>query len=171
MRPDNLRASARRTAATTSAAPPAVQKYAHVLVLWLDDELFAFHPLTRLAQLIDVLKPVGGPAGSHDRVHVRVLGPATSTTLRALVDDPLLGTWYGQGYRDRELPFLPGWLQDLRRPISFYCSRATAADVLFLRDRSNPDQLNPFARSAGPGRRGVWDLGLPPDPPPVNLMG
>jgi hypothetical protein len=61
------------------SAQSVTPKSNHVLVLWLRDDMFADEPLYRLNELIGYLRH----NERDDRLKISILGPRTSTTLRA----------------------------------------------------------------------------------------
>jgi hypothetical protein len=89
---------------------PSVEPRAEprALILWLRDELFQYRPLTRLNELL------GSILGKADHPPVRVIGPRTSASLRAMVGEKI----------DSPLEFLRG--------VRILCATPTASEQLLL---------------------------------------
>lgn len=117
------RASSTRAAdgnATQPVTPslPANGQNSAVIVLWLNEDAFADAPLRRLAGLIGKIR--SGPQWP-----VRIIGPHTSTTLRAMLDEACRGSDDQAFQRDC------GALgKDAN--VAMYCASATAEDGILL---------------------------------------
>ncbi|MCP4896642.1 MAG: hypothetical protein GY906_06655, partial [bacterium] len=67
---------------------PAGQRRQEVLVLWLNESQFGQRPLSMVSQLFDKLfEHYGTNPFTGDRIRLAVIGPATSTSLEALLEE------------------------------------------------------------------------------------
>jgi hypothetical protein len=93
-----------------------------VLVLWLQEEAFADHPLSRLAYCLHAVGAVGKSGGN--KISVRVIGPRTSDDLLSMV---------------KECAKIPTYTEELRSSLSWglscvsiYSATATVDDDIIL---------------------------------------
>lgn len=146
-----------------------------VLVLWMDDGMLAYAPATRMARFLETLdtavlsaykaelpKSAKGSANDPYPYRVAVLGPDSSTTLRALLSDPLWQMHDGKRWLDwsfhrwlmheaarlwerlRETRSAAGWRNASERyierltPVIWYSSHATAPSGLLTAISGTP---------------------------------
>lgn len=77
-----------------------------VVVLWLDSAPFSLQPLRNLAALAQRLAPAGANSKRGPRVRWRVLGPATSDDLRALIEEAGAKDFNASGLQRFDFRFL-----------------------------------------------------------------
>jgi hypothetical protein len=105
-----------------------------IIIVWLPATNFNPEPLNLFAQLIDVL----APHDIHDKIDVKLLGPANSTGLQNMVREVRASGWN------------PNAAHDALDGVSIFSARATAADATLLYD--------PEAANASPTRTTVKDV-------------
>jgi len=120
------------TKPTTSPANPLFERYANVLVLYLNENVLYDLPIARLGWFLNHVVPGHLANDGSDPIEIRVIGPSVSTTLRAMVDEAA------------RYPITANFLNDPRMQLSgvtIYSPTATAAnDALFSDDviKRNP---------------------------------
>jgi hypothetical protein len=118
---------------------PSISKRAspapHVLVLWLNQDRLHPHPLSELGILISKIKNEIRPKEktkslSPCKIKFKLLGPADSTTLKAIIDEVRVS---GTGEKGPSLPAL--------HDVEMYCWGATADEFLLTGEdaRSNAE--------------------------------
>lgn len=138
------------------SAPSVERKSNHVLVLWLRDDMFGEEPLYRLNELIGYFRR----SETDDKCQVSVLGPRTSTTLRAFFS---LKDWSDSGTNgtalkemmERQVRGRSGdWLTNTR----MYSWAATTMEGLLVPSGETPISKESVAESQI--RRRLQQLGI-----------